>query len=81
LSGCAPVLILALSGPAAGSLEELRSWWTQWLTALCAVYWVTRLWWLARRGQMGADPLAFALKDPGSYAVGAVVVASLIGRG
>lgn len=55
--------------------------WVQAATGACLVYWMARSWFLARHGRMGADPLAFAVKDPDSYAVGAVVAAALFGRG
>ncbi len=46
------------------------------------VYWISRVWLLAHRGQMADDPVLFATRDPVSYAVaalGAVVLA--IGAG
>ena len=36
------------------------------------LYWVSRMWLIACRGQMHDDPLVFALKDPASYVVGAL---------
>jgi hypothetical protein len=38
------------------------------------LYWMTRVWFLAHRGQMNADPTAFALKDCGSYVIGALTL-------
>jgi len=42
------------------------------LLMLCPLllYWVSRVWLLAHRGQMHDDPIFFAVKDPVSYAVG-----------
>jgi 4-hydroxybenzoate polyprenyltransferase/phosphoserine phosphatase len=34
------------------------------------LYWVSRVWLLAHRGEMHDDPIVFALKDPASYVVG-----------
>jgi hypothetical protein len=39
------------------------------------LYWVSRVWLLAHRGEMDNDPVLFAVKDPASYAIGALAVA------
>ncbi len=49
-----------------------------WLIAPFLLYWVTRVWFKAHRGQMDDDPIVFAVKDPISYAVGAVVAVILV---
>jgi 4-hydroxybenzoate polyprenyltransferase len=49
-----------------------------WLLAPCLLYWVTRVWLLAHRGQMNNDPIIFAFKDKISYVVGVVMGAILI---
>jgi 4-hydroxybenzoate polyprenyltransferase/phosphoserine phosphatase len=41
-----------------------------WLFCLLLLYWITRIWTLAWRGNMHDDPLAFAAKDLQTYAVG-----------
>jgi 4-hydroxybenzoate polyprenyltransferase len=49
-----------------------------WGTSLIMLYWVTRMWFLARRGYVPDDPVLFAARDRVSYACGlclAVVVA------
>ncbi|MEN7973218.1 MAG: UbiA family prenyltransferase [Verrucomicrobiota bacterium] len=43
-----------------------------WLFCPLLLYWITRIWMLAWRGQMDDDPLAFASKDPQTYLVGAI---------
>lgn len=43
-----------------------------WLLCPLALYWVSRVWLLAHRGEVNDDPLVFALKDRVSYAVGAL---------
>jgi len=48
-----------------------------WLLCPVLLYWVSRIWLLAARGQMHDDPVVFALRDKASYfvaAVGAAVV-------
>lgn len=46
------------------------------LLAGCPVllFWISRLWLLAHRGRMHADPVLFVLKDPLSYATGALLL-------
>jgi len=39
------------------------------------LFWISRVWWLAHRGQMHDDPTAFAFKDWVSYAIGAATLA------
>jgi H+/Cl- antiporter ClcA len=41
------------------------------------LYWVSHVWLRAHRGQMHDDPIVFALKDPVSYAVGALMLCVL----
>jgi hypothetical protein len=38
------------------------------------LYWVTRLWMLANRGQMKEDPVVFAVKDKQSWCIGLVTL-------
>lgn len=47
---------------------------TLWLVGPFLLFWISRLWLLANRGQMPDDPIAFTIKDPVSYAVGIVIV-------
>ena len=44
-----------------------------WLIGPLLLYWVTRVWFLAHRGQMHGDPVVFALTDRPSYALAAVL--------
>jgi 4-hydroxybenzoate polyprenyltransferase/phosphoserine phosphatase len=41
------------------------------------LYWISRIWFLAHRGQMHVDPVLFALKDWPSYVIGILTVAVL----
>ena len=45
-----------------------------WLICPLLLYWVMRIWFIARRGQLREDPIVFTLKDPVSYAVGALAL-------
>lgn len=44
-----------------------------WGLALALLYWINRIWMMARRGEVDGDPVAFAIRDQRSIAVGAVV--------
>ncbi len=49
------------------------------LLLLCPLllYWISRAWLLAHRGQMHDDPIVFALKDGISYLIGALILGML----
>lgn len=51
----------------------------EWLWVFCPLllYWITRIWLLAWRGQLQDDPLAFAARDPHTYVIGALGAATL----
>jgi 4-hydroxybenzoate polyprenyltransferase/phosphoserine phosphatase len=63
-SGYISVLVLALYINEATSLTLYHS--PQWLWAACPLllFWISRTWLLAHRGQMHDDPIVFALRDP-----------------
>ncbi len=44
-----------------------------WLIVPCMILWLCRVWLLASRGELNEDPVAFALTDPPSLVIGAVV--------
>ncbi len=44
-----------------------------WLLCLGLLYWINRVWMMAKRGQVDGDPVAFALKDRRSLALGAMM--------
>ncbi|XXF77328.1 UbiA family prenyltransferase [Myxococcaceae bacterium GXIMD 01537] len=71
-SGYMSVLVLALYITS----KEVTALYTHperlWLLCPVMLYWVSRVWLLAHRGQVNEDPLVFALRDKVSYAVGAV---------
>lgn len=49
-----------------------------WLFCPLLLYWITRMWHLAWRGEMADDPLAFAARDPQTYVVAAMAVAAVL---
>jgi 4-hydroxybenzoate polyprenyltransferase len=46
-----------------------------WLVAPVLLYWLARLWTLAGRGRLRADPILFALRDPASHCSGLALLA------
>ena len=76
-SGLLAVLVLALYI----SSKEVLLLYTHadvlWLVCPVMLYWISRVWMLAYRNQMDDDPVVFAVKDPKSYALAAIIAAIL----
>lgn len=49
-----------------------------WATLPVLLYWLTRTWRQAHRGQMTDDPIVLAIKDPVNYIAGAAVAAVVL---
>jgi 4-hydroxybenzoate polyprenyltransferase len=45
---------------------------------LCLLYWINRIWMMARRGEVDGDPVAFAMKDRRSVVVAVAMAAAMI---
>lgn len=62
-SGYISVLVLALyiNDAAAGLLYHDQRW--MWVACPLLMFWLSRVWLLAHRGQMHDDPIVFALRD------------------
>lgn len=75
--GLLAVLVFALYTTSPEVTEMYRHPDLLWLVAPALVYWTLRMWLLAHRGRMPDDPVLFAVKDPASYAVVAVLAAVL----
>mgnify|MGYP001138196848 CR=1 FL=1 len=45
-----------------------------WITVPLLLFWISRVWLIAHRGEMHDDPVVFAIRDRTSYLVGALVV-------
>ncbi len=69
VSGYLSVLVLALyiNSPQIEGLYHHPK--LIWLLCPLLLYWIGRVWMLARRGEMHEDPVLFALRDRRSYAV------------
>jgi len=80
--------IIEVLGPSAGYLSVLvftlyinreginqlyTYTWPLWTITLLLMYWISRLWLLARRGELEEDPVVFAVTDPVSLLVGLLV--------
>lgn len=48
-----------------------------WAACPLFIYWISRIWLIARRGEMDEDPILFAFRDPASYGV-AVCLAAMV---
>ena len=74
VSGYLSVLVLALyiNSPRVEGLYRHPK--LIWLLCPLMLYWIGRVWMLARRGEMHDDPLLFALTDRRSWAVAALIL-------
>ena len=65
-SGYLAVLVLALYIQDQSTQALYRQPQVIWLACPLLLYWITRIWLIAHRGQMHDDPLVFAMKDRNS---------------
>lgn len=71
-AGLCSILVLALfANDAAATSHYTHPKWL-WLACVPLLYWINRVWIMARRGEVDGDPVAFALKDRRSIILGAV---------
>ena len=68
-SGYLSVLIFALYVNSEKVISLYHTPQFLWLTLLCLLYWISRIWIIAQRGNMHDDPIVFTAKDPVSYIV------------
>jgi len=77
-SGYMSVLVLALYI----NSHDVTALYSQpnllWLVCAVLLYWISRVWLLAHRGEMHEDPIVFAIKDRVSYIALALAAAILI---
>jgi len=79
ISGFLSVLILALYVNSEKVISLYNTPQMLWLTLLCLLFWVSRIWLVTYRGKMYDDPIVFMAKDPVSYIVGLIVTILVIG--
>ena len=77
-SGYLSVLVLVLYINSREVVALYRSPTILWLIGPCLLYWITRVWLLAYRGEMDEDPILFTVKDWPSYLVGIIVALVII---
>jgi hypothetical protein len=49
-----------------------------WLLCVLMLYWISRIWMKAQRGEMHDDPVVFALKDKVSLGLALAVVITTV---
>jgi 4-hydroxybenzoate polyprenyltransferase len=78
-SGYLSVLVLALyiNSDAVTALYRHES--ILWLICPLILYWIGRVWLLARRGQIHDDPIVFAIRDRTSYVTALLCAAIIVG--
>ncbi|MFN3944688.1 MAG: UbiA family prenyltransferase [Allosphingosinicella sp.] len=77
-AGMVAVLVLALFAHEPEAAAHYAAPELLMLLCLPLIYWLNRIWMMARRGQVEGDPVAFALKDRRSIAVGAAMTAIFV---
>jgi len=78
-SGLVSAMVLALYINSEAVTALYRAPKMLWLLCPLLIYWISRIWFLAARGEVHHDPVVFALLDWRSYVVGAcgVIILSL----
>jgi 4-hydroxybenzoate polyprenyltransferase len=67
------VLVLCLYIHSAELTGQHERSWFLWGEVPLLLYWVSRIWLLAERGELGGDPVGFAVRDRQSLATGALM--------
>jgi 4-hydroxybenzoate polyprenyltransferase len=70
VSGYLSVLVLALYVSSVDVQRLYDSPGYLWLICPLVLYWLSRVWLLAHRGEFHDDPIVFAIRDKVSYLVG-----------
>ena len=77
-SGLVSILVLALFANAIKDTGDYAAPQLLWLLTLPLLYWINRVWMMARRGEVEGDPVAFALKDRRSIVLAAIMAAIMV---
>ncbi|MEZ5696244.1 MAG: UbiA family prenyltransferase [Sphingomonadaceae bacterium] len=79
-AGMVSLLIIALFANDMRTSDIYQTPSLLWLLVVPLLYWLNRIWMMARRGQVDGDPVAFAMKDKRSWvlfsSVGAIILAA-----
>ena len=76
-SGYLAVLVLALYINSQEMFQLYHNNWALWIICVLLLYWLSRLWLLAKRAQLPDDPVLFAIKDRISWLI-AILVAMML---
>jgi 4-hydroxybenzoate polyprenyltransferase len=76
-AGYMAVLVLALYIQSQQVLRLYHSPWALWLLCPLLLYWISRLWVKAKRGELTDDPVVFAIRDPVSLAIAGIALTLL----
>jgi hypothetical protein len=68
------VLVLALYIHSDHTRQLYPRAWPLWLLCPLLLYWITRVWFLARRRQLSEDPVTYAVHDAASWATAAAAM-------
>jgi 4-hydroxybenzoate polyprenyltransferase/phosphoserine phosphatase len=74
-AGCIAVVVLALY-PVVEPSGQAR--WPVWLLCALLLFWTGHMWLMAHHGRIHDDPVAFALRDPLSRALGVITLGLLV---
>lgn len=77
-SGMVSILVLALFANAIRETGQYAAPQLLWLLTLPLLYWINRVWMMARRGEVEGDPVAFAISDKRSIALAVSMAVILI---
>ncbi|WP_293882426.1 UbiA family prenyltransferase [Sphingomonas sp.] len=82
-SGMVAILVLALFAHDPATAEHYAAPELLWLLCLPLMYWINRIWMMARRGEVEGDPVSFAIRDRRSImvglAMGVIFIVALLG--
>jgi 4-hydroxybenzoate polyprenyltransferase/phosphoserine phosphatase len=73
-SGMISILVLGLFAHDSGTAAQYAMPQLLWLLTLPLLYWINRIWMMARRGEVDGDPVTFAIRDRRSLFVGGTMV-------
>ncbi|MBN9788663.1 UbiA family prenyltransferase [Pseudonocardia sp. TMWB2A] len=74
-AGMVSILVLALFAHDPATVAQYAAPDLLWLLCLPLLYWLNRIWMMARRGEVDGDPVSFAIKDRRSLFIGIIMAA------
>ncbi len=77
-SGYISVLVMALYITTPEHMVAYRKPEFLWIVFPALLFWISRIWLLASRGQMNEDPVLFALKDVPSYFIALIAATGVV---